>query len=73
MKAIILTLLVLGSFSLKWEGLSRTNQKHIEELSKSRWGKTMLSMVELHALAGNVVDDLVQGIEELIVDLNDEL
>jgi hypothetical protein len=30
-------------------------------------------MVELHALAGNVVDELVAGIEELIADLNEEL
>lgn len=36
-------------------------------------GKTMLSMIELHALAGNIVEELIGGIEELIVDLNEEL
>jgi len=30
-------------------------------------------MIELHALAGNAIDELVAGIEELIVDLNEEL
>jgi hypothetical protein len=31
----------------------------------------MLSMIELHALAGNIVDELITGIEDLIADLND--
>jgi hypothetical protein len=31
----------------------------------------MLTMIELHALAGNIVDELITGIEDLIADLND--
>lgn len=33
----------------------------------------MLNMIELHALAGNIVDELITGIEDLIADLNDQL
>jgi hypothetical protein len=31
----------------------------------------MLNMIELHALAGNIVDELITGIEDLIADLNE--
>jgi hypothetical protein len=33
----------------------------------------MLNMIELHAMAGNIVDELITGIEDLIADLNDQL
>jgi hypothetical protein len=31
----------------------------------------MLNMIELHAMAGSIVDELITGIEDLIADLND--
>ena len=27
----------------------------------------MLNMIELHALAGNIVDELITGIEDLVI------
>jgi hypothetical protein len=55
------------------ESMSRVSQKHIEELQKSRWGRAILTMVELHALSGGVVQELIDGINDLIADLNEEL
>jgi hypothetical protein len=73
MKFLLIAVLVATAFTLKIEGASRATQKQIDELGKSKWGKTMLNMIELHAMAGNIVDELITGIEDLIADLNDQL
>jgi hypothetical protein len=73
MKLLLLTLLVAGAFTLRVESMSKGTQKHVEELKKSQWGRTILDLVDLHSMVGGPVQELITGIEELIADLNDQL
>lgn len=45
----------------------------IEDLKKSRYGVTILKLVQLHSEAKGAVEELVEAIEELVSDLNNAL
>ncbi|KAM3137389.1 hypothetical protein pb186bvf_010569 [Paramecium bursaria] len=70
--AVCLVLAIAVS-AFNTEGLSRSAQKHYEQLQQSNWGKAILELAELHASTGGVLNDLVGAIEEMIQQLNDEL
>jgi hypothetical protein len=53
--------------------VSKTTQKHVEGLNNSKWGKTLLNFMQLHAAVQGPVQELVDAIGELIEDLNEEL
>jgi hypothetical protein len=72
MKAIIALLLVATVFGAQMK-MSRVNQQRVEDLQASRWGRTMLNFVQLHAAVKGPIDELLAAIEELIEDLNTEL
>jgi hypothetical protein len=55
MKLLLLTLLVAGAFTLRVESMSKVTQKHVEELNKSQWGRTILELVDLHSMVGGPV------------------
>ncbi|CAD8182504.1 unnamed protein product [Paramecium pentaurelia] len=72
MKVIIIISLLL-TFSMAAHFDKKTIHKHIEDLHKSKWGKTLLSMMALHSQSQGPVDELVQAIEDLVADLQEEL
>jgi hypothetical protein len=45
----------MSAIAINPEGLSRVSLKHVEDLQKTKFGQTMLSMVELHALSGGLL------------------
>lgn len=47
MKAIILALLLTLCISVHFD--KKPTHKHLEELRKSKWGQTLLSMMALHS------------------------
>ena len=71
MRALILVALLAVAFA------SRLHQKNtanlVEDLASTKYGKTLLHMVQLHSMAQGPVQELEDAIAELIADLNEEL
>ncbi|KAM3144293.1 hypothetical protein pb186bvf_003457 [Paramecium bursaria] len=67
MRYLVLTVLILSVLSLRVQ--RQSPQKLQAELAKSNYGRALLHLVELHSLAQGPVQELIEGIEELVNDL----
>jgi hypothetical protein len=72
MRALLLIAL-LATVALSMRLQKPTASKIVEELQKTKYGATLLHMVQLHSMAQGPVQELEDAIEELISDLNEEL
>jgi len=72
MRALLLiALLATVAFSVRLQ--KNSLGKIVDDLQKTKYGNTLLHMVQLHAMAQGPVQELEDAIEELISDLNEEL
>ncbi|KAM3147408.1 hypothetical protein pb186bvf_000659 [Paramecium bursaria] len=71
MKVTIFAILFVSCLGFSME--QRLNQKHVEKLKETKWGTTLLSMMQLHAKSNGPVQELIQAIADLIDDLENEL
>ena len=71
MKAILLaSLLIVCSLAVTQRPITNAERLKIDNLKKSgTWGGYMISLAEMHLMAQGPVDALINGIEEVLADL----
>ena len=73
MKTVFVVLLLVTACLSANMRQQKSQNKNIQDLKESKWGRTLLKLVQMHSQAKGAVEELVDAIEELISDLNTAL
>jgi hypothetical protein len=70
--ALVCVLLVASALCVRLD-THVGSARHVEDLKQSEWGRTLIEMMQLHAMSHGPVDELLTAIEDLLADLSTEL
>lgn len=75
MKVVLLACIIFASLAIDVTNKAWTNHESqiLAEIQNSHWASFILNYAELHMKTNGILQELLQGIEELIEQLNEEL